>query len=70
MSGFGTTIIVEHSQYYTVYSKLAEAFVKKGDTVEAGSKLGTLEVKNESSELHFEIWNDNKTQNPSEWLVK
>jgi septal ring factor EnvC (AmiA/AmiB activator) len=70
MSGFGTTIIVEHSQYYTVYSKLAEAFVKKGDSVEAGSKLGTLEVKNESSELHFEIWNDNKTQNPAEWLVK
>jgi septal ring factor EnvC (AmiA/AmiB activator) len=70
MSGFGTTIIVEHKQYYTVYSKLGKSFVQKGDILSIGSKLGTLEVKNESSELHFEIWNDNKTQNPTAWLKK
>lgn len=70
MSGFGTTVIVEHDQYYTVYSKLADSFVKKGDLVEAGTKLGSLEVKKESSELHFEIWNDNQTQNPADWLEK
>lgn len=70
MSGFGTTIIVEHKQYYTVYSKLGNSYVQKGEILSTGSALGRLEVKNESSELHFEIWNDNKTQNPTAWLKK
>jgi len=70
MSGFGVTIILEHEQYYTVYSKLEKAYVKMGDQVAQNMNLGFLEVENESSELHFEIWKDNTTQNPVDWLVK
>ncbi|WP_235297487.1 murein hydrolase activator EnvC family protein [Portibacter marinus] len=68
MSGFGVTVILEHGKYYTVYSRLGEAFVKKGDQVSKDQVLGRLEVKDDSSEFHFEIWKDNKTQNPQVWL--
>lgn len=68
MSGFGTTIIIEHGPYFTVYSRLASSTVDRGEVVKAGLVLGQLEVNDGSSELHFEIWKDNKTQNPQEWL--
>jgi len=68
MSGFGVTVIIEHGLYYTVYSRMGESTVKKGDRVERGQILGSLEVKDDSSEFHFEIWKDNKTQNPEDWF--
>ncbi|WP_235294347.1 murein hydrolase activator EnvC family protein [Portibacter lacus] len=68
MSGFGTTVIIDHNQYYTVYSKLQTATVSKGDEIKIGQNIGVLAVNDDSSELHFEIWNENKTQNPMSWL--
>jgi murein DD-endopeptidase MepM/ murein hydrolase activator NlpD len=68
LAGYGKMIILKHSQYFTVYSKLENVYVQNGDSVEEGTKLGTLSLKNGVSELHFEIWNNNKTENPEKWL--
>lgn len=70
LTGYGQMIIVDHNQYYTVYSKLKEIFIKKGDILEQGHVLGNLSEKNSVSELHFEIWNNSKTLNPEVWLKK
>jgi len=68
MSGFGTTVIIDHGKYFTVYSRLESTSLSKGSKVARGQSIGLLEVKEGSSELHFEIWKDNKTQNPEAWL--
>lgn len=70
LAGYGRMIIVNHQEYYSVYSKLEEVFVKKGDVINEGKLLGTLLVRNNSSELHFEIWKGDKTLNPQSWLKK
>lgn len=70
LAGYGKMIILKHNQYFTVYSKLDSVFVENGDTVEEGTKLGTLSLKNGVSEIHFEIWNNNKTENPENWLKR
>ncbi len=70
MQGYGKTIIVDHSEFYAVYSKLGEVFVSQNETLSVNQVVGTLAAKNNQSELHFEIWVDNKTQNPIKWLKK
>lgn len=70
VAGFGKMIILDHSGYYTVYSKLGTVQVTKGQSLQKGSVLGNLNTENNLSELHFEIWKDNKTLNPEKWLRK
>lgn len=68
MAGYGKMIIMDHNEYYTVYSKLSIVNVVQGEDLEKGHLLGILDEKNNLSELHFEIWNNNKTLNPEIWL--
>jgi len=60
-------VIMKHGNYYTVYSKLKEVFVSKGDAVLSGHSVGKLSsVPN--AKLHFEIWKDKSKVNPEDWL--
>lgn len=68
MVGYGKTIIVEHQGYYSVYSKLEDVYVSKGNRLSSGDTLGKLAVKNNLSELHFEVWKDNQKLDPEKWL--
>ncbi len=65
-------VIVQHGNYYTLYSKLEEHYVKKGDTVSAEDTIGKVRTdgKTGKSELHFEIWNKQTRMNPRWWLSK
>ena len=75
IQGFNKAVIVKHGDYYTVYAKLDEVLVKKGQNVELGTKLGTVFTRADGiSELHFELWqsktNGTVKLNPELWLLK
>lgn len=62
-------VIVQHGSYFTVYSKLGRSFVRTGDKVKAGEKLGIIHTSLQGdTELHFELWKGRQKQNPASWL--
>ena len=68
--GYNQCVLVEHGNYFTFYCKLADVSVKVGDRVNTGDKIGTLAVSNNTSTLHFELWNKTVKQDPELWLAK
>jgi septal ring factor EnvC (AmiA/AmiB activator) len=68
--GHDYTVILQHGNYYTVYSNLSETSVAKGDQVRNRQTLGKVSVNNVTgaSELHFEVWHQKERQNPAGWL--
>ncbi len=72
MPGSGATIIIRHGDVLTVYSNLAEVFVKKDQEVNTYTNLGKVYtgVGVNNNILHFEIWLSDQKQNPELWLRK
>ncbi len=70
--GHDYTVILQHGNYYTVYSNLAEASVGKGDQVRARQVIGRVSTNTVTgaSELHFELWNQKERMNPEGWIRK
>ena len=67
ISGYGTTVIIDHDNgYFTVLTHLDNLLVSKNMLVKEGQKIGI--ISRDSKVVHFEIWGDNKTLNPEEWL--
>ena len=67
ISGYGTTVIIDHDNgYFTVFTHLDNLLVSKNMLVKEGRKIGF--ISQDSKVVHFEIWGDNKTLNPEEWL--
>ena len=74
---WGTTIEIEHpNNMTTIYSSLADdVFVKKGQSVESGQSIGTVDNSTkielaEDSHLHFAVKKDGKYVNPEEIITK
>ncbi|MBN2637594.1 MAG: peptidoglycan DD-metalloendopeptidase family protein [Bacteroidales bacterium] len=62
-------VIVQHGSYFTVYSMLGRSFVRTGDKIKAGQKLGVIHTSLQGdTELHFELWKGKQFQNPASWL--
>jgi len=59
-------VMIRHGNYFTTYSNLSAATVKKGDFVKMGQVLGRI---GEIGQLEF-IISDEKDQrfNPQQWL--
>jgi len=69
--GFGKAVLVKHGDYFTLYAKLSEVYVQKGQTVNVGDKIGKIFTENDGiTELYFELWHDVKQLNPEGWLIK
>lgn len=65
------SIIIQHGNYFTVYSNLASFNVKKGDKVNTKDIIGKVGGDpNNSSILLFQLWKGNVLQNPELWLAK
>jgi septal ring factor EnvC (AmiA/AmiB activator) len=68
--GLDNVVLVNHGEYYSVYARLENIKVKKGQQLNASEGIGTLSP-NESenhSLLHFEIYKQTNLQDPSKWL--
>lgn len=64
-------VMVQHGEYFTVYAKLKDVKVKKGDKLEAKQVLGTVYTdKDGTSEIQFQVWRNNQKLNPESWLFK
>lgn len=70
--GHDYTVILQHGNYYTVYSNLAETSVAKGEQVRARQMIGRVSTNTVTgaSELHFELWHQKDRMNPEWWIRK
>lgn len=72
LTGSNTVIIIRHGDYFTVYSNIEEALVKRGDNVKTKQNLGRIHTNKaeNKTELHFELLKGQERQNPESWLSK
>jgi len=65
-------VLLKHGNYFTVYDNLIEVYVKNGDKVKARQSIGKVHTdpSDGSTRLHFEVWENDKVQNPVPWLSK
>ncbi len=67
ITGYNWMIIIKHGKYYTVYSKLENVVISKGDKVKRGQTLGRI---GDNGQFHFEIWKEKTKLNPEKWILK
>ena len=72
IKGEGKAVLINHGEYFTVYSGLKTVSVKLGDEVLTKEQIGTVLTDNseKKTELHFEIWQGYDKLNPSLWLYE
>ena len=70
--GSNLAIIIRHGRYLTVYTNLTKINVTIGQEINTYQKIGEISLQKgeETSILHFELWNENKTEDPSKWFRK
>lgn len=69
IQGQGITVLIQHGEYFTAYSKLKAVTVKKGDTIVEGQRIGQVITGNDNvSEMWFRIVDKSDTVNPEYWL--
>lgn len=69
--GANNMVMIQHGDYFTVYSKLSNVTVSTGDKVNAGQKIGDVATDNDgTSEINFQVWRNFSKQNPETWLKR
>ncbi|MEK7813536.1 MAG: peptidoglycan DD-metalloendopeptidase family protein, partial [Candidatus Desantisbacteria bacterium] len=69
--GYGMLVMMDHGNgIYSLYAHLANILVRKGQTINAGTPLGTVGETGFATEpcLHFELRVDGQPVNPAGWL--
>jgi septal ring factor EnvC (AmiA/AmiB activator) len=72
IKGEGKVILINHGEYFSVYSGLKEISVQTGEKIFAKQEIGIVmtDKNKQKTRLHFEIWKNYDKQNPSHWLYK
>lgn len=70
--GHDYMIILQHGNFYTVYSYLEDVYIEQGTEVKTGESIGLAkwDEKVNRSKVHFEVWHNKNKQNPEIWLVR
>ncbi|MCE7991261.1 MAG: peptidoglycan DD-metalloendopeptidase family protein [Roseivirga sp.] len=69
IEGMGNSIIIQHGNYFSVYSRLKSVNVRKGDEVGGAQVLGRVLTDSQNvSELKFRIHDQKGSINPELWL--
>ncbi len=69
IEGMGNSIIIQHGNYFSVYSRLKSVNVRKGDEVASAQILGKVLTDSQNvSELKFRIHDQKGSMNPELWL--
>ena len=68
MPGYGKCVLVQHGNYFSFYCRLGNVSVKAGDKVSTGDVIGRIDTIDDMTQLHFQIWQETKPQNPELWL--
>jgi septal ring factor EnvC (AmiA/AmiB activator) len=65
----GSTVLIKHGEYFTVYAGLKEVYVKEGQKVIVDQEIGKVISNYEGiSELRFQIRKHTKALDPQVWL--
>jgi septal ring factor EnvC (AmiA/AmiB activator) len=65
----GTSVILSHGEYFTVYSGLKDVLVKKGQKVNLNQEIGQVLINSDGvSELRFQIRKNTVALDPQAWL--
>jgi septal ring factor EnvC (AmiA/AmiB activator) len=69
--GYQQMVMIRHGSFFTVYSRLKEVYVQKGDQIQTAQEIGRVHFneKEGQSLVHLEIWNDKEKQNPVQWMA-
>ncbi|MDX1685992.1 MAG: peptidoglycan DD-metalloendopeptidase family protein [Saprospiraceae bacterium] len=71
ITGHQNMIIINHGDYFTVYSKLATVEAVQGQEVRTGDPLGTTGRAHDGlGNFHFEIWKGKNKVNPELWITR
>ena len=69
--GMNNVIIINHGEYFTLYAKLKNLKVDKGDVVSEGQIIADLVTNKDGiTQLQFQIWKNNIKLNPEKWIMK
>ena len=68
LPGYNQCVLVNHGEYFTLYTKLKSIAVKAGDKVSTGQVIGTVDTIGGEDQFHFELWKGSTPQNPESWL--
>ena len=69
MPGYDQCVLVQHGEYFTFYCKLKRVYVKSGEKVSTGGRIGEISLNEDgNAELHFQLWKGTEKQNPENWL--
>lgn len=64
-------VIMQHGEYFTVYSRLKEVNVRTGQKLTASDAVGMVYTDGDGvSMLQFQIWRNSQKLNPEAWLQK
>ena len=67
--GMNSVVIVQHGEYRTVYARLAQVQVSKGQNLLRNQQIASSYVNAQgSSDLHFEVWYKTQKLDPETWL--
>ena len=72
IKGEGKVILINHGEYFSVYSGLTEVSIQMEEKIYSKQEIGTVmtDKNKQKTHLHFEIWKNYEKQNPSHWLYK
>ena len=64
-------VLVQHGEYFTLYSNLEKVFVKVDDKVMTRQPIGVVQTNDEEgkTELHLEIWRGSNKMDPEVWIA-
>lgn len=69
--GMNNVVLIKHGDYFTLYARLKSVNVKKGEVISASQSIGEVFTDSDGvTELQFQVWKNNTTLNPSNWLQK
>ena len=67
--GQGDAVLVNHGDFFTVYSRMTNISVRKGQKIKTGQKLGSVMTDEEDKTiLQFQVWEGQEKQDPQMWL--
>ena len=68
--GHGKVIIIDHGEgFSTVYAQVDNIKINENEYVQMGTTIATIYKNNqETAELHFEVWGNQKKMDPQIWL--
>ena len=70
--GGNYAVIVRHGEYLSVYSNLAEVFVRNGENVSIRQELGLIatDPRENKTHINLQVWKGNDKMDPAAWIAR